>query len=83
MMLRLLNLKYITKEQYLKFKERFDKEKLEKKRGVRDWERTFLNRVGKLAISEVSKAYRRGDISFFEAVRILDMKPKYVERFMG
>jgi Zn-dependent peptidase ImmA (M78 family)/DNA-binding XRE family transcriptional regulator len=83
MMIRLLNLGYITKEQYLKFKEKFDKEKLKERKRIKDWERTFLNRVGRLAISEVSKAYRRGDISFFEAVRILDMKPKYVEKFMG
>lgn len=83
MMLRLLELGIITKERYQKFKERFDKAKLEaKKGGVRDWEMTYINRSGRLAIAEVSKAYRRGEISFYEAMRVLDLKPKYAEKII-
>jgi len=88
MMLRLLNLGYITKDRYRRFKESFDKAKLEelkkkKVSGSRNWERTYFNRAGRLAIREVSRAYERGEISFFEASRILNMKIKYAERLLG
>ena len=83
MMLRLLDLKYITREVYYKFKERFDESKLRRKGGRRDWEKTYSNRVGKMALSEISRAYRTGDISFFEAVKILDVNTKYAEKLLG
>lgn len=83
MMLRLLDLGYITKETYREFKERFDKEKLKKKSGRRDWEKTFFNRVGRMALSEINRAYKSGDISFFEAVKILDVNTKYAEKLLG
>jgi len=83
MMLRLLDLKYITKDYYCKFKERFDKSKLKRKGGRRNWEKTYSNRVGKIALSEISRAYRAGDISFFEAVKLLDVNTKYAEKLLG
>ena len=83
MMLRLLDLKYITRDDYCRFKERFDESKLKRKGGRRDWEKTYSNRIGKMALSEISRAYRKGDISFFEAVKILDVNTKYAEKLLG
>ncbi len=83
MMLRLFDLRYITRDDYYRFKEKFDESKLKRKGGRRDWEKTYSNRVGKMALSEVSRAYRKGDISFFEAVKILDVNTKYAEKLLG
>ena len=82
LMLRLLNLGYITKQAYDDFRKRFDKEK-KTGGGGKNWETVFRNRVGNIAIEEVSKAFRKGEISFHEAMRILDLKAKYAERFIG
>lgn len=83
MMLRLLDLGLISKETYYEFKNRFDKSKLKRKGGRRNWEKTFSNRIGKMALSEISKAYKSGDISFFEAVKMLDINTKYAEKLLG
>lgn len=76
-MLRLLELGKITTERYKEFKKAFQKHK--KIKG-KNWERTFINRNGKLAIAEVSRAYKNGEISLYEALRILDLKVKYAEK---
>lgn len=84
-MLRLLQLRYIDFERYKRFKESFDKRLEEEKEGFRrkSWNKIFFNRVGNLAIQEVSNAYKRGDITFFESMKILNLKTKYVEKFVG
>ena len=82
LMLRLLNLGYISKQAYNDFRKGFDKEK-KTGGGGKNWEMVFRNRVGNIAIEEVSKAFRKGEISFYEAMRILDLKAKYAERFIG
>jgi Zn-dependent peptidase ImmA (M78 family) len=51
--------------------------------GKRNWDKVFYNRAGNLAIKEVSKSYRKGDISFFEAIDVLKMKSKYAEKFIS
>ena len=83
MMLRLLDSGLIARERYFEFKNKFDESKLRKKGGKRDWEKTFYNRIGKIALSEISKAYKSGEISFFEAVKILNINTKYAERLLG
>lgn len=83
MMLKLLDLRYITKEDYYKFKNRFEESKLKKKGGRRDWEKTYSNRIGDLVLTEINNAYRSGEISFFEAARILDVNTKYAEKLLG
>lgn len=79
-MLRLFNLGLISKERYQKFREKFDEKKLRK--GWKDWDRTYENRSGKLVISEVRKAYRDGKLSFYEAMKVLDVKLKYAEKIL-
>jgi len=82
-MLRLLKLGYVDSNRYQRFKEKFDKEKLEKKKfGRRNWEKVYLRRVGNFAIQKVSNAYVGGDITFLESVEILDLKTKYAEKFI-
>ena len=83
-MLRLLKLNYIDSTTYVNFKEGFDKELEKKKSGLRrrNWDKVFFNRVGNLAIREVSNAYKKRDITFFESTRILNLKTKYVEKFI-
>lgn len=84
-MLRLLSLGYIDLPTYRKFKEGYE-EKLIKGRGGfrrKNWVKIFLNRVGNLTIQEVTNAYKKGDITFYEASNILNLKPKYVEKFIG
>jgi len=83
-MLRLLRFRYIDKESYDRFKAGFDKKGYkEKKFGRRNWEKVFLNRVGNLAVQEVSNAYRKGDITFLESIEILNIKTKYAEKLIS
>ncbi|XOB63845.1 helix-turn-helix domain-containing protein (plasmid) [Campylobacterota bacterium DY0563] len=81
MMIRLLNLGLISREEYEAFKRNVPEYK--KSGGVKNWESTFRNRAGHLAIEEVSKAHKRGDLSFYEAMRILGVKLKYAEKLIG
>jgi len=82
-MLRLLKLGHIRLNSYRQFKERFDEEKIKKKKfGRRKWEKVYFNRAGNLAIQEVSNAYKKGDITFLESAEILNLKAKYVEKFV-
>ncbi len=82
MMIRLLNLGLISQKEYENFKKSFKKPK-EKKEGGGNWEAVYKKRTGYLVIEEVSKAHKRGDISFYEAMQILDVKTKYAEKLIG
>ncbi|MBI2084120.1 MAG: ImmA/IrrE family metallo-endopeptidase [Candidatus Aenigmarchaeota archaeon] len=83
-MLRLLFIRKIDGRIYNMFKETFYKEKMEKNEFARrKWEKVFFNRVGNLAIKEVSGAYKKGDIAFSEATGILNVKTKYAEKLIG
>jgi Zn-dependent peptidase ImmA (M78 family) len=82
-MLRLLLLGYITTEIYNKFKENFDKEVSKKReRGYKNWETVFFNRIGNLALREVNNAYHNEKISFSDVMDILNIKTKYIEKFI-
>lgn len=84
-MLRLLWSKDITKERYNQFKKEGIeklKEKKEKIFGRKNWDKVFQNRVGNLAIRETNNAYRLGKISYSEVFDILNMKTKYMEKFV-
>ena len=81
MMIRLLNLGLISQEEYDNFKKSFKKK--EEKGGPKNWEAVYKKRAGYLVIEEVSKAHKRGDISFYEAMQILDVKTKYAEKLIG
>jgi Zn-dependent peptidase ImmA (M78 family)/DNA-binding XRE family transcriptional regulator len=81
-MLRLLWLGYITNERYNQFKkERIEKIK-EKMFGRRNWDKVFQNRAGNLAIRETTNAYRSGKISYSEVIDILNIRTKYIEKFV-
>lgn len=83
MMLRLCELNYITWDKYhLEFKKPFKRE-TPRKRGRRNWERVFQNRVGGVALTEVGRAYKSEEITFSEALSILNMKKKYAEKLLG
>ena len=82
MMIRLLNLGLISYEEYDNFKKNF-KKKEKKGGGGKNWEATYKKRSGYLVIEEVTKAHKRGEISFYEAMRILDVKTKYAEKLIG
>ncbi|MCF2137865.1 MAG: XRE family transcriptional regulator [Candidatus Thorarchaeota archaeon] len=83
MMLKLLNLEYISTRQYREFKSRFDVKKIKKSGGRRNWEQTYAKRVGNLVLDKVYDAYRAGVISFFESTKILDVSLKYAAILLG
>ena len=58
------------------------KENAGKKFGRRNWDKVFRNRVGNLVISEINKAYGSGKIAYSDVFDILNMKTKYIERFL-
>ena len=82
LMLRLLLLGYINNERYNQFKKTGVKKQTEKMFGRRNWDKVFQNRVGDLAIKETNSAYRSGKISYSEVFDILNMKAKYIEKFV-
>ena len=81
-MLRLLSLGYITNERYSQFKKEGVEKLKEKMFGHRNWDKVFQNRAGNLAIRETANAYRSGKISYSEVIDILNMKTKYIEKFV-
>ncbi|MGC8581749.1 MAG: ImmA/IrrE family metallo-endopeptidase [Thermoplasmata archaeon] len=83
MIIYLLEHGYISKEIYKNFKDKLDINKVNKiKFGRKNWEKVYLNRAGNLAIHEVSEAYKKKIISFYEVIEILDIKSKYATKFM-
>jgi len=83
-MLRALRLDIINLKQYEEYKRSIEGKEIRKKKPLRrNWDRLFFNRAGNLVIKEISKAYKNGDISFFEAIEVLNMKSKYVEKFIS
>ncbi len=81
MKIRLLNLGLISRQEYEEFKRRV-KGAERRSGGRKNWEKTFKNRAGNLAIEEVKKAYKRGELSIHESMEILDMKMKYIEKVL-
>jgi Zn-dependent peptidase ImmA (M78 family) len=82
-MIRLRWLDLISSNQYDTYKEAVEgKGAIRGKFRKRNWDKVFYNRAGNLAIKEISRSYRKGDITFFEAIDILKMKSKYAEKFI-
>jgi len=81
-MLRLLSLGYITNQKYNQFKQEGVGKLKEKMFGRRNWDKVFQNRAGNLAIRETTNAYRSGKISYSEVIDILNIKTKYIEKFV-
>lgn len=81
-MLRLLWLRYIDRKQYQEFKSGYE-EPVKKQFGRRNWDEVFLNRASESIVNEVKQAYKKGIISFADAVGILGIKAKYVEKFLS
>lgn len=81
-MIRLLWLGYITNEKYKLFKREGSEKLKEKKGGLRNWNKVFHNRVGNLVIKETTNFYHSGKISYSEVIDILNIKSKYVEKFV-
>ena len=49
----------------------------------KNWEKTYLKRVGKKATKTVRDALVHGKISTADALDILNVKGKYAEKFLG
>jgi len=81
-MLRLLWLRYIDREQYQEFKSKYE-EPVKKQFGRRNWDEVFLNRASESIVNEVKQAYEKGILSFADVVGILGIKAKYVEKFLS
>jgi Zn-dependent peptidase ImmA (M78 family) len=81
-MLRLLSLGYITNKKYNQFTQEGVGKPKEKMFGRKNWDKVFQNRAGNLAIRETANAYRSGKISYSEVVDILNIKTKYIEKFI-
>jgi Zn-dependent peptidase ImmA (M78 family)/transcriptional regulator with XRE-family HTH domain len=58
-------------------------ERKTKRSGGRDWAKTFLNRAGGLAVSEMKRAVIEERVSLYEAARVLDLKMKYAEQLLA
>ena len=80
-LLRLLYLQQLTREEYYSFKKQLEEKEI-KQFGRRNWEEVFKNRAGNLTIKEVKKRLQENKLSFYEALNILDVKTKYAEKFL-
>ena len=89
--IKLLNENLVTEADYSRFKNSFnektpekDKKSSEKNKfRKRNWEKTYLKRIGKKAAKTVRNAYVHGRISTADALDILNVKSKYAEKFLG
>lgn len=81
-MLRLLSLRNIGQKEYDDLKTNWNADLKKKGFGKRNWDRVYLNRVGNFAVQKVSAAYKKGDISYSEVADILNVKSKYIEKFV-
>jgi len=81
-MIRLLWLGYIDREQYQEFKSEYE-EPVKKQFGRRNWDEVFLNRASESIVNELKQAYEEGILSFADVVGILGIKAKYVEKFLS
>ena len=83
-MIKLLGEDLITEERYSKFKQAFDEKLLEKnKSGRKNWEKTYLKRIGKKVAETVRNAHHQEKISTADAIDILNVKSKYAEKVLG
>lgn len=81
-MLRLLRAGFIEKEVYEEFKKEGEEKIKEKTFGRKNWEKVFRNRIGNLAIREIRKSYHSGQISYSDVFDVLNMRTKYIEKFI-
>jgi Zn-dependent peptidase ImmA (M78 family)/DNA-binding XRE family transcriptional regulator len=82
--LRLLWLDYIDLSSYAHYKREAEAAKPKKKGfGKRNWAKVYYNRVGSLAMKEVSSSYRKGEICYADVLDVLNTKSKYAEKFMA
>lgn len=84
-MLRLLQIRYLTHERYNQFKKEGEEKSKKNKRKAfarRKWDKVFKNRVGNLVIKETRTAYRSGKLSYSEVFDIFNMQTKYIEKFI-
>jgi Zn-dependent peptidase ImmA (M78 family)/DNA-binding XRE family transcriptional regulator len=82
-MLRLLWLGFVAREEYHQFKNQYQEPMEKKKSGRKNWEEVFFNRAGGLILREIEMAYKRGDISPIDITTILGMRAKYIEKFIN
>jgi Zn-dependent peptidase ImmA (M78 family)/DNA-binding XRE family transcriptional regulator len=82
--LRMLWLNYIDLTRYSQYKKEAETVALEKKGfGRRNWTKVYYNRVGSLAMREVSSSYRKGEISYADVLDVVNTKSKYADKFIA
>ena len=81
-LLRLLYLNFISAQHYYEIKEQYASKEAKPQFGKRNWSRIYKNRVGNIVIKEVRRSLSKNEISFYEALNILDVKVNYAEKFL-
>lgn len=81
-LLRLLYLGCITFQKYSEFKKYLEGKERKLQFGKRNWEKVFKNRIGNVVLKKVKTSLIKNEISFYEALNILDLKVKYAEKFL-
>lgn len=82
-LLRLLSLEYITQEEYDKLMKELTKNEIKSTSGgYRNWSKVFKNRVGNVVLKNIRSLLNKGEISFYEALTILDINHKYAEELL-
>lgn len=81
-LLRLLYLNFISLQHYYEIKEQYASKEIKPQFGKRNWSRIYKNRVGGIVVKEVKSSLSKNEISFYEALNILDVKVNYAEKFL-
>jgi Zn-dependent peptidase ImmA (M78 family) len=81
-LLRLLNLGYILFQEFDDFKKYLESKENKPKYVKRKWIRVFKNRIGNVVLKRTKSSLIKNEISFYEALKILDIKAKYAEKLL-
>ncbi len=81
-LLRLWHLNFISAKHYYEIKEQYASKEVKPQFGKRNWSRIYKNRVGDIVIKEVKSSLSKNEISFYEALNVLDVKVNYAEKFL-
>jgi len=81
-LLRLLYLNHISSRKYNQIKRELEQRETKPQYMRKKWDRVFKNRIGNVVLKKVKDAIAKNDISFYEALNILDVKVKYAEKLL-
>ncbi len=81
-LLRLLHLNFISAQHYYEIKEQYASKEVKPQFVKRNWSRIYKNRIGDIVIKKVKDSLSKNEISFYEALNVLDVKVNYAEKFL-